>query len=145
MASGVRSAPTVFKQNNAVAGVVELQITMNEGNITRVDWLHGCGLGCNPFSACADAYVVDQNGYGLVAEQNCFEIECELATPARSTCDTQVFVTWTGTDKNGEYCESVNYSIHGFGRYGSGGYMASARGIAEQTYAQVEPIPTETV
>ena len=29
MASGVMSKPTVFKQNNAVASVLELQITMD--------------------------------------------------------------------------------------------------------------------
>ena len=67
MASGVKSAPTVFKQNNQVASVVELQISMKDGNVTRLDWIHGCNLGCGG-GVCAGAYVVDEAGYGIVAE-----------------------------------------------------------------------------
>ena len=97
---------------------------MKEGNITRLDWIHSCGLGCTPYG-CANAYVVDEAGYGIVSEQNCYNTVCEY--PGAPTCDTQVFVTWSGTDKKNEYCESVNYSIHGFRQYGAGGYMAGAR------------------
>ena len=139
MASGVKSAPTVFKQNNQVASVVELQISMKDGNVTRLDWIHSCKLGCS-FSTCAGAYAVDEDGYGIVAEQNCYVVGCKF--PGDPICDTQVFITWTGTDKGGEYCESVNYSIHGFRRYGSGGYMKSARLLPGETYQQLDPIPT---
>ena len=128
MVSGVRSAPTVFKQNNEVASVVELQITMKDGNITSVDWIHSCGLGCGPYT-CAPAYVVDPDGYGVASESNCYVSGCSY--PGEPTCDTQVFVTWRGTDVKGEHCESVNYSIHGFGRFGSGKYMDSARKLPE--------------
>lgn len=126
MASGIRSAPTVFKQNNEVASVVELQITMDKGNITAVDWIHGCGLGCGRYD-CLRAYVVDQDRFGIVAEENCFVSDCEV--PGAPQCDTQVFVTWTGTDSGNEACESVNYSIHGFRAYGAGNYMRNARDL----------------
>ena len=128
MVSGVKSAPTVFKQNNEVASVVELQITMKDGNITSVDWIHGCGIGCGGWT-CANAYVVDVDGYGLAAESNCYVSGCSV--PGEPTCDTQVFVTWRGTDVAGEHCESVNYSIHGFGRFGAGKYMDSARKLPD--------------
>ena len=65
---------------------------------------------------------------------------CEF--PGEPTCDTQVFVTWTGTDKGDEHCESVNYSIHGFKKYGSKNYMKNARKLPEQTYKELDPIPT---
>ena len=85
------------------------------------------------------AYVVDNDGYGIVSEKNCFVIGCEV--PGEPTCDTQLFVSWTGTDSEGEFCESVNYSIHGFGRFGSNKYLKSARNLADITYPQLDAIP----
>ena len=58
MVSGVRSAPTMFKQNNEVVAVVELQITMDRGNVTRLDWIHSCSIGCGDYD-CHSAYIVD--------------------------------------------------------------------------------------
>ena len=138
MASGIRSAPAMFKQNNEVVSVVELQITMDRGNVTRLDWIHGCGIGCGKYD-CHRAYVVDEEGYGIVSEKNCYVSGCEV--PGEPTCDTQVFVTWKGTDKKGEYCESVNYAIHGFGRYGASKYMAEARNLPKETYKSLPPLP----
>ena len=109
MASGVISKPTVFKQNDIVASVLELQITMVEGNITRIDWIHGCNQ-CGPYQ-CANGLVVNEKGYGMVNEKNCYTKRDQCKYPAAPECDTQVFVTWTGTDKGNEYAESVNYSI----------------------------------
>ena len=125
MASGVMSKPTVFKQNSAVASVLELQITMDQGNITRIDWIHGCNS-CGKYS-CANALVVNEKGYGMVNEKNCYTKGDQCKFPAKPECDTQVFVTWTGTDKDNEYCESVNYSIQGLKKYGGSKYMESAR------------------
>lgn len=102
---------------------------MNNGNITNVDWIHSCKIGCDtrhvPPTKCGKAFTVDAEGYGVAAEENCYVSGCSV--PGAPTCDTQVFVTWRGTDVGGEHCESVNYSIHGFGRFGSKNYMKSAR------------------
>ena len=54
---------------------------------------------------------MNEKGYGMVNEKNCYTKRDQCKYPAEPECDTQVFVTWTGTDKGHEYCESVNYSI----------------------------------
>ena len=143
MVSGVISQPSVFRQGDIVASVLELQVTMEKGNITRVDWIHGCKQ-CGPYQ-CVKALVVNEKGYGMVNEENCYSNTKQCFKPGEPECDTQVFVTWTGTDKDGEYFESVNYSIQGLRKYGGSKYMDSARKIAQQTYKELEKIPDDVV
>ena len=114
---------------------------MVEGNITRIDWIHGCNQ-CGPYQ-CANGLVVNEKGYGMVNEKNCYTKKDQCKFPAAPECDTQVFVTWTGTDKGNEYCESVNYSIQGLRKYGGSKYMDSARKIAKQTYKQLPKLESD--
>ena len=114
---------------------------MVEGNITRIDWIHGCNQ-CGPYQ-CANGLVVNEKGYGMVNEKNCYTKKDQCKFPAKPECDTQVFVTWTGTDKGNEYCESVNYSIQGLRKYGGSKYMDSARKIAKQTYKQLPKLESD--
>ena len=71
MVSGVMSQPSVFRQGDIVASVLEVQITMDKGNITSVDWIHGCKQ-CGKDYQCVKALVVNEKGYGMVNEENCY-------------------------------------------------------------------------
>ena len=54
-----------------------------------------------------------------------------------SQCDTQVYVTWVGKDRDGRTCLSDNFRISGFTDFGVKSYYDAAVGLPSTTYYNI--------
>ena len=52
-------------------------------------------------------------------------------------CDTQVYVTWVGKDRDGRTCLSDNFRISGFTDFGVKSYYDAAVGLPSTTYYNI--------
>ena len=74
---------------------------------------------------------VGEAGEIVHEEHNCFFTGCKEDNAA---CDTQVYVTWVGTDSNDHDCTSDNFRISGFTDFGVKSFLESAHGLSNSTY-----------
>lgn len=70
-----------------------------------------------------------------IAEWNCMLFGC---TADNTNCDTQVFVTWVGTDSQGRHCTSDDFRLTGFDAYGVQSYVDAAENLSHKTYTSNE-------
>ncbi len=67
----------------------------------------------------------------VTGESNCVIPDC---TASDRRCDTQVFVTWKGTDLSGAMLLSDEKRISGFTSFDVSSYYTSATELASTTY-----------
>ena len=56
--------------------------------------------------------------------ENCYEIEC-----ADNKCDPKFYITWFGTDKNGNQLKSSNLALSKFKKYSVDALISSVKDI----------------
>jgi len=125
---GVQSRPVKFKLKSQVAPLLNLVVDMKQGAVTNLTWINNCNdlQGCS-IDECKSTSL-SYNGTPVV-ENNCFKQAKDCTANAGAECDTQVFVTWTGTDKHNWDMTSDNFRLSGFSDYGVRSYLDAARNL----------------
>jgi hypothetical protein len=103
---------------------------LDKGSVSSLSWKNSCNSsqGCE-LKDCIDASVIHQEI--TYSEMNCFITGC---TRDLTECDTQVFVTFQGSDVDGRWTTSDNYRISAFDAYSIRSYLNAARNLGTQTY-----------
>ena len=57
-----------------------------------------------------------------------------------SKCDTQVYLTWRGTDRKGAILMSDNYRLSNFGDYSISTLMGSVNGVLSSIYNSLKSL-----
>ena len=131
LSNGNFSRQVVFKRNGLVAPIVNLVVSMENGLITGLNWVNSCYEDqCCDVNNCLDTSLASE--INPVPERNCMLSSC---TASMNQCDTQVYVTWVGTDKQKRVCTSDNFRLTGFVDFGVKSYVESALWLSNTTYA----------
>ena len=133
ISNGVQSREVIFNIQGEIAPILNLVVTLTNGYISGLNWSNSCYDNqvcetnqCKPLTITSDL--------NPVTEYNCMLFGC---TAAQSQCDTQVYVTWVGKDRDNRTCVSDNFRISGFTDFGVKSYYDAALGLPSTTYYQV--------
>ena len=102
---------------------------MEEGKIYDVVWDNGCfdcDDNCNNEIVSYSVFnsTINQN------YENCYEnITSCKASSDTNTCDPKFYVTWFGTDKNGNQLKSANLALSKFKHYSINSLYDSVKNI----------------
>jgi hypothetical protein len=100
--NNIQSEPYQYLKDKIVAVVFSVVITMNSGKITLIEWDNDCGL--------CDSYCLTWNSKAICAESECSQ-------GSEGDCDPRVYISWIGTDKNGNNLLSSGYRMSQFRKY----------------------------
>ena len=130
ISNGVASREVIFNLNNQIAPILNLIVTIKNGYVTSLDWSNSCydGQVCET-NQCVNTSL--SSPVNPVTEYNCMLFGC---TSAMGQCDTQVYVTWVGKDRDNRTCLSDNFRISGFTDFGVKSYYDAAVGLYSTTY-----------
>jgi hypothetical protein len=98
----VNSSWAPYVQNTSVAKVFSIVVTLESGIVTLIEWDNFCDI--------CDQYCVKWN-----TEQVCAEDECLMGE--EDQCDPRIYVSYIGTDKDGNHLLSSSYRISQFRQY----------------------------
>ena len=97
-------------------------MTVEKGTVTELQWKNTCYEGCQ-----CETFA---NG-----GKNCVIPECiDKFSGYPNECDTQVYVTWVGTDNNDRHLQSDNFRLSAFGDFKLQSYYEAALKLSDQTY-----------
>ena len=130
LSNGKISRPTNFKFERGSAETLNLVIEVKDGSIESLYWKNSCIDKVCDFEDCKETKF--ELAETTEKETNCYIQSC-TSSRETSNCDTKVFVTWVGNDKNSRWCESDNYRITNFMRHSITTYFESAVNVAEVT------------
>mmetsp|Transcript_29468 Transcript_29468/g.21922 ORF Transcript_29468/g.21922 Transcript_29468/m.21922 type:complete len:236 (+) Transcript_29468:6-713(+) len=130
--NGIFSRPAIFKLQNYTTSLMNLVAIMIDGRVVSLTWSNTCFIFDCPISLCLDTSVTFNNE--TYSEQNCFQESC---SSGKTECDTKVYLTWLGTDKDGIPCVSDNYRISYFTQYSITSLVQSAIEMGNSTYNSV--------
>jgi hypothetical protein len=109
--------------------IVNLIVTLDKGKIESLVWRNSCyDDQCCEWNNCKDTSLPTQPAG---SERNCVIIGCDSS---QTSCDTQVFVTWKGVDREGRDLVSDNYRLTGFTDFGVRSYVDAAQRLSDKTY-----------
>jgi len=138
--SGIVTTPRYFKTAvDTFAQGFTIIVTMDNGNITNVDWDDDKCSECN-----SDYYVSDNSTSGVGC--NCgfkySEVACsgtngtdivKQGTDA-NLCDLKIFLAWQGTAAKNDQLTSINYAPSQFEKYSALSVYQTAAGVASNQY-----------
>jgi hypothetical protein len=115
-------------------------VSVDKGNVIAVQYDEGCHS-CDPSSSdCTNnAFLTTENTIPIVESspfRSCAAPECRAAN-ATWECDLKIFMTWTGTDSNGNFFESANLRPSRFRQFGIGGFYDAVTAAAQNGINQV--------
>ncbi|CDW79912.1 h aca ribonucleoprotein complex subunit 3 [Stylonychia lemnae] len=130
MSNGIKSRPILYKRNDKVAQILNLRISMDDGFVEKIEWINVCdSLACEE-NVCIDTE--DNWRNETFKDSNCFLYGC--TSSANSDCDTKIYLTWIGTDREGRVFTSDNYRVSNFMDYSLNTLLSSAQGIGSGIY-----------
>lgn len=109
---------------------------MKDGKINGLKWKNGCVPRTCEFEDC------HENKYKAVVgphgnpdkeetEKNCFVRTCRGSNSRQSpNCDTKVYITWEGNDKENRYCVSDDFRITNLMQHSIQSYFDSAINVS---------------
>ncbi|EWS72669.1 hypothetical protein TTHERM_000727808 (macronuclear) [Tetrahymena thermophila SB210] len=119
--AGSTTTPYVFPIFSAV-----IQIT--NGKITGIDWDNGCWNGSSP-TVCKQLTVSTLDSKGnqtTYSESNNYITDC-TNNSTDGSCDPKVYISWMGTDSNGNYMTSAGLRMSRFQSYSVGEFYQSSK------------------
>ena len=100
VANGLQSREVIFQRDGMVAPIVNLVVTLTNGEISSLDWKNSCYEDqCCDWNNCKDTSLPTMPA-------NC--------DASNTSCDTQVYLTWTGVDKDTRGCVSDDFRLTAF-------------------------------
>ena len=105
-----------------------LVIKVKEGQINGIAWDNAC-------YDCVDNCVKNLKTYGLenknhtMTYQNCYVPEINECTSSSVQCDPKFYITWFGTDKNGDQLKTTNLAMSKFKQYSISSLYSSVKDI----------------
>eukprot|EP00347_Sterkiella_histriomuscorum_P013638 403363952 len=133
MSNGVISRPILIKRQDKVAQLVNLRIEMNNGAIQKLEWINVCDdLACEN-NICIDTQELWRNT--TYYDSNCFLYGC--SSSVNSQCDTKVYLTFIGEDREGRVFTSDNYRLSNFMDYSLNTLFSSAKSVGGGIYSKL--------
>ena len=111
MSNGIISRYTNIKLSRGVAEVLNLVVRVEMGKIVDLYWSNACVDDICEFENCQETKF--DLGDTTESEKNCYIQSCKSSKDT-SNCDTKVFVTWVGNDRENRFLESDNNRITNF-------------------------------
>jgi hypothetical protein len=84
ISNGVESRPAIFKTENRTVPILSLQIELDEGQVTKLEWENDC-YDCDGYN-CYDT-TVNRDGIWPINENNCVS-PYNYCNDTNSLCDT---------------------------------------------------------
>ena len=106
---------------------MNLVLTLKDGIVDKLEWKNNCfDMQACSIHDCKDTSVRTKTEAGFEVfheEENCMFSDCYTGLVAPQKCDTQIFLTWAGNDRDLEWCDSDNFRISAFENYGIVSYV----------------------
>ena len=101
---------------------------MEEGKIYEIVWDNGC-FDCT--NNCQENIVTSSVFNSTITQtyENCYETETCTSDNQVSNCDPKFYITWFGTDKNGNQLKSANLALSKFKHYSINSLYDSVKNI----------------
>ena len=129
LSDGLSSDEVIFRKDGMVAPIVNLVVTLADGKVSSLVWSNSCYEDqCCDWNDCKDTSLPTQ---APGSERNCMIIGCDST---QTSCDTQVYVTWKGVDRDGRDLVSDNFRLTGFTDFGVRSYVDAAQSLSDKTY-----------
>lgn len=109
----VQSTSVPYLKDYLVATVFSIVVTLDNGKVTKIEWDNYCDM-CN--DQCMS--------WGI--EEVCADKECAVET--EGDCDPRVYISWIGTDKDGNNLLSASYRMSQFRKYSVYQMYSDAKG-----------------
>lgn len=127
-------------------------IKLDKGAVQDVVWDNGC-YSCLTASDCYTNNVTDIiYNNSTYQYKNCKQALCDTTQTTVFQCDPKFYVTWFGTDANGNQLKSSNLAMSRFRDYAIGSLYDSAKSAfnsslttLESTYNQVKNKTQEVI
>ena len=121
---------------NKVVPIYSAVVRLEDGKVTSVEWDNDC-FDCTDL--CMTTQITDK-----ITEKNC-RTKAEECTGGLSSynCDPKIYVTFIGTDSNGNHMVSAGLRISRFRQYSISQMYTSAKNTWDSTYEQVDKKVTD--
>ncbi|KAL4479246.1 hypothetical protein ABPG72_011458 [Tetrahymena utriculariae] len=119
--AGQTTTPYVFPIQSAV-------IQIQNGKITGIDWDNGCWNGSSS-TVCKQLTISTLDSTGnqtTYTESNNFITDC-TNNATDGSCDPKIYISWMGTDSNGNYMTSAGLRMSRFQSYSVGEFYQSSQ------------------
>ena len=113
---GAFSYQKVFRWNDNADGPITFPVavavvSVTDGSVDGVSWDFGC-FDCDASQCKANAYRYSGESFEGAGEE-CW-VKDEDCNPAKGDCNLKVYVTWSGTDKRGDFLFSQQKRLSNF-------------------------------
>ena len=128
LTNGVRSRDSNFKLKGNIAEVLNLVVTIEKGVVKSLDWKNACIEMVCSFENCQETTFNFLSK--TIKDKNCYIKTCK-SSKETNNCDSKVYVTWEGNDREDRWCESDNYRITNLLSHSIKTYFSSATKVAD--------------
>ena len=103
-----------MKENNEtkkVFTIFSIVVKVKKGLITELVWDNAC-YGCDDKCETDIKSISELDSNKTMTYSNCYMNKC-----SNNECDPKFYITWFGTDKNGNQLKSANLALSKFKKY----------------------------
>ena len=113
------------KTKKKVFTIFSIVVKVKKGLITELVWDNAC-YGCDDKCETDITSISEINSNKTMTYSNCYENDDKCAN---NGCDPKFYITWFGTDKNGNQLKSANLALSKFKHYSINSLYDSVKNI----------------
>ena len=107
--------------------IFSIVVKVKKGNITELVWDNAC-YGCDDKCETDITSISELNSNKTMTYSNCYENDINNKC-SNNGCDPKFYITWFGTDKNGNQLKSANLALSKFKQYSVNSLYDSVKNI----------------
>ena len=119
-----------MKENNEtkkVFTIFSIVVKVKKGLITELVWDNAC-YGCDDKCETDITSISELDSNKTMTYNNCYE-NYDMNKCSNNGCDPKFYITWFGTDKNGNQLKSANLALSKFKKYSVNSLYDSVKNI----------------
>jgi hypothetical protein len=125
------SCPQIYWRSGHVAALLNLVINLRDGKISSFAWDNGCDS-CGPLRCMTGSRYLNlttgaEQGGEFPLGTCGMEMDSSACSTSETGCALKVFITWAGTDRNGQHAVSAGMRMSKFTGYSLGSIYEKAK------------------